>query len=75
MAGLVVGAVVEVVLVAAAAAAAAVVNSWPEKLPILSLGVLNCIILSAARRPPRPGHDARSGAFPFAGYRGAASAG
>ena len=42
MAGLVVGAVVEVVVVAAAAAA--VVNSWPEKLSILSLGVLNCII-------------------------------
>ena len=41
MAGLVVGAVVEVVVVAAAAA---VVNSWPEKLSILSLGVLNCII-------------------------------
>ena len=37
--------------------------------------------LNAARRPPRPGrmlggrHDARSGAFAFAGYRGAASAG
>ena len=39
------------------------------------------IILNAARRPPRPGrmlggrHDARSEAFAFAGYRGAASAG
>ena len=39
------------------------------------------VILSAARRPPRPGrmlggrHDARSGAFAFAGCRGAASAG
>ena len=38
-------------------------------------------ILNAARRPPRPGrmlggkHDARSGAFAFAGYRGAASTG
>ena len=37
--------------------------------------------LNAARRPPRPGrmlegrHDARSWAFAFAGYRGAASAG
>ena len=39
------------------------------------------LILNAARRPPRPGrmlggrHDARSEAFGFAGYRGAASAG
>ena len=39
------------------------------------------VILNTARRPPRPGrmlggrHDARSGAFAFAGYRGAASAG
>ena len=39
------------------------------------------VILNAARRPPRPGrmlggrHDARSGAFAFAGYRGAAFAG
>ena len=39
------------------------------------------LILNAARRPPRPGrmlggkHDARSGAFTFAGYRGAASTG
>ena len=43
--------------------------------------VVALIILNAARRPPRPGrmlggrHDARSEAFAFAGYRGAASAG
>ena len=42
---------------------------------------LKRLILNAARRPPRPGrmlggkHDARSGAFAFAGYRGAASTG
>ena len=45
------------------------------------MGRTTIIILNAARRPPRPDrmlggrHDARSEAFAFAGYRGAASAG
>ena len=47
---------------------------------MVNQGLLWYYNLNAARRPPRPGrmlggrHDARSGAFSFAGERGAASA-
>ena len=48
---------------------------------IVANSICDLLILNAARRPPRPGrmlggkHAARSGAFAFAGYRGAASTG
>ena len=57
---------------------------WALRITYTILGLPDynhSIILNAACRPPRPGrmlggrHDARFGAFAFAGYRGAASAG